>query len=181
MHAHRDLAQTELWERSRERSRTRRALLPKARREHARRRGMSAALASAMLAGPGASVAAAQMSSNVQATVAAESPANRAIQVREGGLPLQLGSSGELVAHVQRALNVTADGIFGPQTDAAVRAYQSRAGLEVDGIVGPATWGTLFENEASASATGGQNVPPQVKQLIERRLLEAGQQLEQQA
>ena len=136
MRTHRDLAQPEFWLRSSERSHRRRQLLPKARREHARKRNMSAALAGAMLAGPGASVAAAQMSSNVKAAVAGESPANRAIEIREGGLPLQLGSQGDLVAHVQRALGVSADGIFSAQTDTAVREYQARAGLEVDGIVG---------------------------------------------
>ena len=145
MSTHRDLAQPEFWLRSSERSHRRRELLPKARREYTRRRNMSAALASAMLAGPGATVAAAQMSSGVQAAVAAESPAQRAIEIREGGLPLQIGSQGELVAHVQRALAIPADGIFGPQTDAAVRQYQSNAGLQVDGIVGLATWGALFE------------------------------------
>jgi peptidoglycan hydrolase-like protein with peptidoglycan-binding domain len=32
------------------------------------------------------------------------------------------------------------DGIFGPMTDAAVRALQSWAGVSVDGIVGDDTW-----------------------------------------
>ena len=68
-------------------------------------------------------------------------------------------SSGDLVAHVQRALGLTADGVFGPQTDAAVRAYQARAGLEVDGVVGPITWASLFEQQASGRAVGGDNVP----------------------
>ncbi len=183
MTAYRDLAQPELWLDSQVRSRRRRRLLPKARREQARKKHISAALATAMVAGPGASVAAAQMSSGLQATVAAASPANRAIEIREGGLPLQLGSQGELVAHVQRALGVAADGIFGPQTDAAVRQYQSRAGLQVDGIVGPVTWGSLFQSGsgASASGVGGDNVPTEVKQRLERRLVEAGQQLDVEA
>ena len=112
---------------------------------------MSAALASAMLAGPGASVAAAQVVNSVQSAVAAESPAQRAIEIREGGLPLQLGSQGDLVAYVQRALGIPLDGIFGPQTDAAVRRYQASAGLQVDGIVGLATWGALFERQRRGS------------------------------
>jgi murein DD-endopeptidase MepM/ murein hydrolase activator NlpD len=185
MSTHRDLAQTEFWLRSSERSHRRRQLLPRARREYARRRNMSAALASAMLAGPGATIAAAQMSSGVNAAVAGESAGGRAIEIREGGLPLQLGSQGELVAHVQRALGVTADGVFGPQTDAAVRQYQARAGLQVDGVVGLATWGSLFQSGASAgaagaSAAGGYNVPSRVKKHIEQRLVQAGAALEAQ-
>jgi murein DD-endopeptidase MepM/ murein hydrolase activator NlpD len=175
MNAYRDLAQPELWQHSLVRSRKRRALLIRGRREHTRKKHISAALATAMVAGPAAPFAAAQTSSGLKASVASESPANRAIEIREGGLPLQLGSSGDLVAHVQRALGVAADGIFGPQTDAAVRAYQARAGLAVDGVVGPITWGSLFEQQASASAVGGDNVPAAVKQRLENRLIEAGQ------
>jgi peptidoglycan hydrolase-like protein with peptidoglycan-binding domain len=36
--------------------------------------------------------------------------------------------------------NVAVDGIFGPRTEAAVRAVQTSAGIPVDGVVGPQTW-----------------------------------------
>jgi murein DD-endopeptidase MepM/ murein hydrolase activator NlpD len=114
----------------------------------------------------------------VSAAVASESPANRAIEIREGGLPLQLGSQGELVAEVQRALHITDDGIFGVQTDAAVRSYQQAAGLEVDGIVGLATWGSLFESHtASGASIGGSNIPVQARQRVEQVVEQAGQQV----
>src|SRR5215203_624342 len=177
--AHRDLAAPELWTRSLERSRRRRELLPKARRELGRRKHVSAALATAVVAGPGAPLAAAQVSrADVSAAVAAESPANRAIEIREGGLPLQLGSQGELVAEVQRALHVSADGIFGVQTDAAVRSYQRAAGLEVDGIVGLATWGSLFKSHtASGASIGGSNIPLQARERVEKTVAQASQEL----
>jgi murein DD-endopeptidase MepM/ murein hydrolase activator NlpD len=176
--AHRDLAAPELWTRSLERSRHRRVLLPKARRENNRRKHISAALATAVVAGPGAPLAAAQVSGDVSTAVAAESPANRAIEIREGGLPLRVGSQGDLVAHVQTKLGVASDGVFGPQTDAAVRKYQLSAGLDVDGIVGPNTWSSLFaQASANGASTGGSNVPPQVKQEVEQRLEQAGAEL----
>lgn len=56
---------------------------------------------------------------------------------------LEYGSTGSSVAVVQRDLHITADGIFGPQTQAAVIAFQQAHGLLVDGIVGPQTWGAL--------------------------------------
>jgi peptidoglycan hydrolase-like protein with peptidoglycan-binding domain len=43
-----------------------------------------------------------------------------------------------------RGQGVSVDGIFGPRTDAAVRAFQQSRGLAVDGIVGPNTWSVLI-------------------------------------
>ena len=40
---------------------------------------------------------------------------------------------------LQRALGLPADGVFGPQTEAAVKRFQSRHGLTPDGVVGPMT------------------------------------------
>jgi len=45
--------------------------------------------------------------------------------------------------------NLTVDGIFGPATDAAVRAFQQQKGLAVDGIVGPVTWQALVSGMLS--------------------------------
>src|SRR5215218_9829947 len=177
--AHRDLAAPEPWARSLERSRRRRALLPKARRENRRRKHVSTALATAVVAGPGAPLAAAQVGSgDLSAAMAAESPANRAIEVREGGLPLQVGSQGELVVQVQRALHISADGIFGVQTDAAVRSYQQAKGLEVDGIVGLVTWGSLFNGQASNGASiGGANIPAAARAQVQQTVEQAGTRL----
>jgi peptidoglycan hydrolase-like protein with peptidoglycan-binding domain len=46
-----------------------------------------------------------------------------------------------LRAHGQ---TVAVDGIFGPQTEAAVRAFQGAHGLAVDGIVGRHTWAAVI-------------------------------------
>lgn len=49
---------------------------------------------------------------------------------------LKLGSKEkDAVIALQKALKITADGDFGPKTEAAVKAFQSANGLVVDGIV----------------------------------------------
>lgn len=56
---------------------------------------------------------------------------------------LKVGSRGDDVVALQKSLGITADGIYGPQTEAAVKAYQQKNNLAVDGIVGPQTRGAL--------------------------------------
>ena len=63
---------------------------------------------------------------------------------------LRRGAKGELVMQLQDLLSkdgssLVIDGIFGPGTQSAVRAFQKKHGLEVDGIVGPKTWAELLK------------------------------------
>jgi hypothetical protein len=53
---------------------------------------------------------------------------------------LKLGSTGATVILLQNFLKLTADGSFGPKTEAAVKTWQQKYGLTADGIVGPKTW-----------------------------------------
>jgi GH24 family phage-related lysozyme (muramidase) len=57
---------------------------------------------------------------------------------------IKSGSKGKDVERIQRAVGADPDGIYGPKTEAAVKAYQKRHGLTVDGIVGPITWSMMF-------------------------------------
>lgn len=56
---------------------------------------------------------------------------------------LRRGSSGDAVRDVQQRLGITADGAFGPNTEAAVKNFQRAQGLSADGVVGPQTWAAL--------------------------------------
>ncbi|MBM7771986.1 peptidoglycan hydrolase-like protein with peptidoglycan-binding domain [Actinokineospora baliensis] len=74
---------------------------------------------------------------------------------------LRRGSNGADVALVQRYLGVRpADGIFGPATEAAVRTYQARQLLSVDGVVGPSTWARIQSGLGSAVPAGGGTPAP---------------------
>jgi peptidoglycan hydrolase-like protein with peptidoglycan-binding domain len=52
---------------------------------------------------------------------------------------LQRGDDGGRVRGVQHRLGIGGDGEFGPHTEHAVRMFQKRNGLDVDGVVGAAT------------------------------------------
>lgn len=70
----------------------------------------------------------------------------------------KLGSSGGEVGRIQSRLKELGfylgplDGAFGGATEAAVRAFQKKAGLTADGIVGPVTWRKLFDERQAAPA-----------------------------
>lgn len=70
---------------------------------------------------------------------------------------LRKGDRGDDVKLLQHRLNLlgwrlTEDGIWGVQTDSAVRGYQYRAGLTVDGIVGAKTRAALIRDAILARA-----------------------------
>ncbi|NTW42612.1 MAG: peptidoglycan-binding protein [Cellulomonadaceae bacterium] len=95
----------------------------------------------------GWATAATRASSGVSAVaLPASSPS---IDGRCTGTVLRYGSSGSCVWLLQVNLNqlfgagLAADSSYGPATTTAVRNFQKRYGLGVDGIVGPKTWSQL--------------------------------------
>ncbi len=94
---------------------------------------------------------------------------------------LRQGSRGSDVSNLQQQLknlglyNGNIDGIFGPQTNAAVRQYQQQQGIQVDGIVGPVTRSRLTSttgvnnsvlNSPAAQAAAARD--PEVAAAIQR-------------
>lgn len=67
---------------------------------------------------------------------------------------LRFGATGAEVKTLQRALRLRDDGVFGRETEAAVKEFQLRSGLTVDGVVGFKTWEriTTYVSEAAGSA-----------------------------
>jgi putative chitinase len=57
---------------------------------------------------------------------------------------LRVGSTGHDVKRMQVALRITADGSFGPGTEAALKKWQSANGLTPDGVAGPKTLAKLL-------------------------------------
>ena len=76
----------------------------------------------------------------------------QALPADPGTVNLVQGASGPTVQALQKGLKKytpapgnatdpgTVDGVFGPNTAAAVRAYQAERGISVDGVVGDETW-----------------------------------------
>jgi hypothetical protein len=89
---------------------------------------------------------------------------------------LSMGSKGTAVSNLQKDLKSwgfdpgATDGIFGQQTQQAVMAMQRRLGVTADGIVGPATLAAMTADLKSASSrlkTGAQviSMPVSLKLL----------------
>ncbi|MFO0593780.1 MAG: peptidoglycan-binding protein [Myxococcaceae bacterium] len=89
----------------------------------------------------------------------------RALSFSSSQPVLRQGARGAAVTSLQQKLrangfNVSVDGDFGPNTAAAVRAFQQRRGLTADGVVGPRTWAALGSSapapSPSPAPSGGQ-------------------------
>ena len=88
---------------------------------------------------------------------------------------LQMGADGELVVALQRTLNarikpspgIGTDGDFGPETEGAVKKFQTQEGLKPTGIVDAETWkalGPLVMEEEPAPEPAVVNAEPSKKE-----------------
>ncbi|MBD5787776.1 peptidoglycan-binding protein [Cellulosimicrobium terreum] len=87
-------------------------------------------------------------------------------RVRRGanGHPVQ--SLQHLLRH--RGHDLAVDGVLGPLTEAAVRAFQESAGVDVDGVVGADTWTALVVEVRRGSV--GQAVRAVQREAVARDL-----------
>ena len=68
----------------------------------------------------------------------------------------KVGSRGCEVLKIQKAVGVSADGLYGVRTKEAVAVWQRAHGLTADGIVGHKTWVAMFgENMPSNAVADG--------------------------
>ena len=94
---------------------------------------------------------------------------------------LKQGMSGQYVKEAQTKLNkhgadpaLTVDGSFGPATNIALRAFQNRKKLVIDGFIGPLTWAELDKDVLSSSPF----VPYLVKSSVPLLNVRSGPSLE---
>jgi peptidoglycan hydrolase-like protein with peptidoglycan-binding domain len=148
----RDLADDEAWQLSLGRSRSRRRaaelqFVPSS----SRAKRLSLGALAALTVGPTASIASGSTSSTVNTEPATTS---------EHTIVLTEGAEGRQVQLLQRALGINADGVFGPETEEAVKSFQARNGLTVDGIVGPQTSAALGGGSTSGLTASIADVTP---------------------
>ena len=125
-----DAKQTLAYRRSLRASRTRRAAAALRRRRVFRSRGSAVVAAVGLLLASGGAVA-----------------------DQQGGKRASV--SNNTITAVQRALGVSADGVVGPVTRAAVKRFQRKNDLVVDGIIGPQTLRALGIKAKSGSKSAG--------------------------
>ena len=82
---------------------------------------------------------------------------------------ISYGSQGSDVTELQKLLNqngyqLDTDGIFGSKTQAAVKDYQTKNNLAVDGIVGVNTWGALNKAQTAPSPSAPAATQPAATQ-----------------
>jgi peptidoglycan hydrolase-like protein with peptidoglycan-binding domain len=80
------------------------------------------------------------------------------------------GDRGAAVRRIQEELGISADGVFGEQTERAVKRFQRSHNLVPDGIVGPLTRGALGLRPFSSSSvrrTSSVRVPAILRRIAE--------------
>lgn len=148
----RDLGCVDLWERSLTRSQRRRDRAARTKANLPASRKVGFAIAATALAAPFAQQTASAQEQSTSTTTTATAASTSGL--------LRKGDRGPSVSAIQAQLGIAADGVFGPQTDAAVRSFQARNGLIVDGIVGPQTRGALGGGSSTSSGTGTASKGP---------------------
>src|ERR1035437_2485721 len=149
----RDLADEQAWDLSLGRSRARRRaaelrFVPAG----SRAKRLSIGTLAALTVGPTATVASGQES----ATVGSPEPAT----TTEHSIVLSSGSEGRQVHLLQAALGaIKVDGVFGPETEEAVRSFQASKGLTVDGVAGPLTNAALRGSSTAFAANVSSALP----------------------
>lgn len=83
---------------------------------------------------------------------------------------LRRGMQHERVKELQRRLGVEPAGVFGPKTEAAVRAFQRERGMVPDGIVGPKTWAELDRDGEEGRPAVVETVVREVERIPDLRL-----------
>lgn len=146
----RNLADNEPWDLSALRSRTRRRaeelqFVPSSKRA----RRISLGTLVALAAGPAVGLA---DSGGGGHHASASPPPPEPPTTAEHHIRLQVGSEGRQVRILQHKLGIVADGVYGPRTEAAVRAFQQREGLPVDGAVNQQTSAALSGHPAAVAA-----------------------------
>lgn len=115
----------------------------------------------ALSVGPTASLASSGSTSDASAATGPATTTEHTVELSEG-------SEGRQVKLLQQALGgVTVDGVYGPETEAAVRSFQESRGLTVDGVVGAQTSaalrtqsaGNAFIADVSSTLPGTASLP----------------------
>jgi peptidoglycan hydrolase-like protein with peptidoglycan-binding domain len=95
--------------------------------------------------------------SSTRAVALAATAAFAAVPATAAAKPLHKGARGKRVVKLQRALHVSADGVYGAKTVRAVKRFQRKHHLHADGIVGTQTWRAITGRASTRSSHRSQH------------------------
>ncbi len=112
-------------------------------RRHPRRALLVAGLAAVAVVAPLAATTSAQAALSPTSVASASKTPPR----------IEYGDTGKAVKRLQKLLGVKpVSGWFGPLTRSAVRSFETKHGLKVDGVVGHGTWSAILKADAAKKA-----------------------------
>lgn len=112
-------------------------------------------------------------SGKVTSSGSSKSPAKktkwRSVGSKWTGQNLKLNDKGGAVKQLQKAVGVTADGMFGAKTESAVKSAQKKAGIAVDGIAGKDSFAKFGKQKKVSNPSSQTSITKNIQKWVKTK------------